>query len=605
MSPPTSPLAMTNLSFWMQNNVLDIIPAPIAILNKDLDVIHANLAFTKTFGSWENQKCWAVYHKSDGPCHHKSCIRAFEKQMPITSKGSGITQTGQAINYTKYTLPLMDEQGEVSHILELCIDNTASDILRHEYNSLFDLVPCCIVVIDKELRIIDSNRMVRDLYGNLEGRQCYRALKGHDSLCANCTARRAFITRQPQHDQHVWTLPGGNVAHYQVTAIPIIDETGDVSAIMEMAMDITELLRLRDQGEMNTLLLEEIVTHSYRGLVVISDTGDIPLLNPQIIEILGLPAIGVSSAEEIFALMPQEVNKAIAARQDSFIYPEILLFPEREEDAIPVILTGKRLKLGNRFVGYLIGIFDLRARKKLEKEKVEAERMAAVGHTVSGLAHGVKNLVTALEGGMYMLSSGLEGGKAERIAQGIDMLQRNIDRIGGFVKSFLSFARSREIVPHLGDPAAVAREVAEPYMVRARQSGIELNLDIQEGVPKASIDYESLHEALTNLVGNAIDACVMTEEGKSCTIDVRFAEENDVLVYQVHDTGCGMDAATKKKVFSNFFTTKGDHGTGIGLLMTKKLVQQHGGTIEVESEVGEGTTFTIRLPRERLPQPKE
>ena len=254
-------------------------------------------------------------------------------------------------------------------------------------------------------------------------------------------------------------------------------------------------------------------------------------------------------------------------------------------------------------LGLLLGFHDRREVKKLEKAKVEAERMAAVGHTVSGLAHGVKHLVTALEGGMYMLTSGMNTGKPERIAQGIDMLQRNIDRIGGYVKSFLNFARSRQLKVEVGDPAAVLSEVVELYKVKAQQNNIALTLHVQPGLREVPYDYESLHEALTNLVGNAVDACIMTEEGKKCGIDVRLSEKDDVLIYEIADTGCGMDADTKKKVFSNFFTTKGDGGTGLGLLMTKKQIQEHGGSIELESELGKGTTFRLRLPRASLPRP--
>jgi PAS domain S-box-containing protein len=597
---------MPNLSFWMETNVLDIIPVPVAILDSDLLIIHANKAFTDSFGPWEN---WNAQTEASCECQPQNGMRTsrrvLDKRTPLAGKGKCATRAGQTLHYTKYSLPILDHEGAASYLLELYIDNTSADILRHEYKSLFDLVPCSIVILDKELRIVDSNRAVRDVYGDLEGRICHKALKGQESLCANCTARRAFITMRAQQDQHVWVAPDGSLMHFQVTALPICDEQGRVTAIMEMGVDITELLRLRDQGEMNTLFLNEIVTHSYRGLAVVSDTGDIPLLNPQMIDLLGLPAIGASSGEELYSLLPEEAIQAIRERQSSFDYRDILLFPERGDDAIPVNLTGKRLSIGGQFQGYLIGIFDLRERKRLEREKREADRMAAVGHTVSGLAHGVKNLVTALEGGMYMLSSGMQGGKAERIAQGMDMLQRNIERIGGFVKSFLSFARSREIMPKMGDPAALAAEVAEQYRVKAQSNNIELNIDVQQGVAPASIDYESLHEALTNLVGNAIDACVMTEEGRKCSITVRFAEEKGVLIYQVSDTGCGMDEQTRKKVFSNFFTTKGENGTGIGLLMTKKLVQQHGGNINLESTLGEGTTFTIRLPRAALPRPKE
>jgi len=86
---------------------------------------------------------------------------------------------------------------------------------------------------------------------------------------------------------------------------------------------------------------------------------------------------------------------------------------------------------------------------------------------------------------------------------------------------------------------------------------------------------------------------------------MRVFEADGVITYEVADNGCGMDYAVKQKVFTNFFTTKGQGGTGLGLLMTKKIVQEHGGHMEMESEFGQGTCFRICLPRERLPKVME
>ncbi|MDF1591558.1 MAG: response regulator [Desulfobacterales bacterium] len=244
--------------------------------------------------------------------------------------------------------------------------------------------------------------------------------------------------------------------------------------------------------------------------------------------------------------------------------------------------------------------------EQLVREKsakiVEIERQAAVGQTVAGLAHGIKNLITALEGGMYMLSSGLSQSSTDRIQKGLEMLTRNIERISTFVKAFLSFSRGREIKVKLSNPAEIAKEVVELYSVKARKLGIELNNECSGNIKPAPIDYESMHECLTNLVGNAIDACHLSEKGRRTHVTVRTFEENETVIYEVVDDGCGMDYEVKKKVFTTFFTTKGLGGSGIGLLMTKKIIQEHGGAIDLKTEPGEGSTFRITLHRKRLPK---
>jgi len=247
---------------------------------------------------------------------------------------------------------------------------------------------------------------------------------------------------------------------------------------------------------------------------------------------------------------------------------------------------------------------DVTKTKKLEKEKLEAERMAAVGQTVAGLAHGVKNLINALEGGMYLLKSGINQNKMDRVSDGMDMLIRNIERVSMFVKEFLTFSKGREIQVNIEDPALIAHEVVELYAGQAAKHGIELRCEIPDPVSPAPMDYEGMHECLTNLVGNAIDACNMSEKKENCFVAIRISEKDDAIFFEVIDNGCGMDYEVKQKVFTNFFTTKGLGGAGLGLLTTKKIVQEHGGFITFTSESGEGSTFLIRLPRKRLPKHK-
>ena len=148
----------------------------------------------------------------------------------------------------------------------------------------------------------------------------------------------------------------------------------------------------------------------------------------------------------------------------------------------------------------------------------------------------------------------------------------------------------------------VAREVVSLYSHRAQEAGIELISEQLSEIGPAPIDYNGMHECLTNLVGNAIDACLMSEDDDKRHVWVRTFEENGAIVYEVVDDGCGMDYEVKRKVFTSFFTTKGLGGTGLGLLTTKKIVQEHGGKIELETEEGKGTTFRITLSREHLPK---
>jgi signal transduction histidine kinase len=245
---------------------------------------------------------------------------------------------------------------------------------------------------------------------------------------------------------------------------------------------------------------------------------------------------------------------------------------------------------------------DITATKRLEREKLDAERLAAVGQTVAGLAHGIKNVLMGLEGGMYVIRSGMEKGDGERIFRGWQMLEENISRITAFVKGFLEFAKGTTPKVQLVDPNRVAGKVVELFRDTARLVGIELRADLDPGILYALLDEEGIHTCLSNLVSNALDACQISDKtGRHVTL--RSREREGSLVYEVADDGVGMDYDIKKKIFTNFFSTKGSNkGTGLGLLTTRKIVQEHGGSVSFESRAGQGSVFRLEFPRDRLPR---
>jgi PAS domain S-box-containing protein len=257
----------------------------------------------------------------------------------------------------------------------------------------------------------------------------------------------------------------------------------------------------------------------------------------------------------------------------------------------------------NGEIPFILEMFtDITPVKRLEREKREAERMAAVGETVAGVAHGVKNILMGLEGGMYAVNTGIQMGDDERIARGWTVLEDNVTRISAFVKEFLDFAKGTATTVALVDPNRPARAVVELFRERAAQAGIRLEEDVQDGVRAAPLDEEGIHTCLANLVSNAIDACTLSDKERDFVVTLASREEDGVLIYEVVDNGQGMDYEISRKVFSRFFTTKGsDRGTGLGLLTTKRIVHQHGGRISFESKEGEGSVFRIELPRATLP----
>lgn len=241
--------------------------------------------------------------------------------------------------------------------------------------------------------------------------------------------------------------------------------------------------------------------------------------------------------------------------------------------------------------------------KLLEEEKFEAERLAAVGQTVAGLAHGIKNVLMGLDGGMYIARSGIERGDGARLLQGWQMLEDNIARITSFTREFLEFARGRTPKVAMVDPNHIALQAVDLFKETARLAHIELRMSLDPDMAPAAMDAEAIHTCLVNLVSNALDAC-QTSDRSGGHVTLSTFDRDGVIVFEVTDDGVGMDYEVKKKVFTNFFSTKASRqGTGLGLLTTRKTVQEHGGKVSFTSVEGEGSTFRLAFPRSRLPQP--
>jgi signal transduction histidine kinase len=182
------------------------------------------------------------------------------------------------------------------------------------------------------------------------------------------------------------------------------------------------------------------------------------------------------------------------------------------------------------------------------------------------------------------------------------MLSRNMEKISALVRNLLNFSKGREPQVTEVDPAALVAEVVDLYHEAAAREGVLVQVEPNEPPRPATLDREGIHECLTNLVSNAVDACQMSGHDP-CRVCVRVRDEGNDLVFEVEDEGCGMDQEVRTLAFTNFFTTKGSGGTGLGLLLTKKIVQEHGGRISFETSAGAGSVFRLVFPRDRLPAP--
>jgi signal transduction histidine kinase len=262
------------------------------------------------------------------------------------------------------------------------------------------------------------------------------------------------------------------------------------------------------------------------------------------------------------------------------------------------MFSGSILLEGANKLGTVAFFQDLREIKRLQRELVRSERLAAIGQTVAGLAHGIKNILHGLKGGSYLVDVGINKNDSQRLRKGWDMIKRSIQRTSNLVMDLLSYSKEREPEIVECSPNEIAAEVCDLMRDRAEQEQIQLIRDFDETIGKVYMDPQTIHTTLLNLVSNALDACLFDENtAKRWQVRVRTSVgPGNTIRFEVSDNGAGMSDEVKNKIFTSFFSTKGHRGTGLGLLVTRKLIEEHGGCIDVQSRLGEGTTFSIQLP---------
>jgi PAS domain S-box-containing protein len=461
---------------------------------------------------------------------------------------------------------------------------------------LFEMVPYNIAVIDRNYRIVKHNRNFQELFGPGTGKLCYEVYKKRAQHCSGCPADRTFADGKVRINDEEGRDREGRTAHYLVHMVPVVMDSGEIPYIIEMSTDVSEARRL--QNEYQTLF-EKVPCY----IAVLNRDFRIVRANQELRNTFG--ATTGQHCWEIFKRRAAKCEQCPAEHSfaDGGTHSAEEVGFNQAGDETYYSVTTTPLSGGDAVTHVIEMAVDVSELHQLMQEKLEAERLAAVGQTVAGLAHGIKNILTGLEGGIYIFKTGLDRGDRSRMNQGWELLDRNIEKISTLTKNLLSFSKGQVPKVRVINPAELAEEVVNLFQETAGQQDIHLRAEVDRNVAPAPFDPQGIHSCLSNLVSNAIDACQMSEKAV-CEIVVRCWEEEGSIMFEVEDQGCGIDYDVKQKLFSNFFTTKGERGTGLGLLETRKITQEHGGKIQLQTVPGECTRFRLIFPRDRLPEPE-
>ncbi|MEW6071576.1 MAG: PAS domain-containing protein [Planctomycetota bacterium] len=467
--------------------------------------------------------------------------------------------------------------------------DVAGDLPYREY---FESLPAYLTVQDRDLRIIRANQRFREDFGDPDGRYCYQLYKHRSEKCEVCPATRTFRDgREYSSEEHVRTRDGREMSVIVFTT-PIRNAAGEITSVMELSADITgiKLLQgqLRESRKRYRTLFEEVPC-----FISIQD-----------------PDLRIAEANRMF-------RESFGDRLGEKCYE---VYKHRSEECIPCAVKETFrdgcvhhseevvTSTGGRSINTLVYSAPLRDADGTITRVMEMSaditpirelqgQLESIGLLISSVSHGVKGLLNGMDGGMYLLKTGIEKQNSARQEQGLEMVQRNVDRIRSMVLNILYYAKERtpnlEFVParELGDEV-VAIQASRAQELKVR---VESALDADAG--EFAADRQAVRSLLVNLLENALDACRVDDKKTDHRVTFQVQGTSDAVIFEVSDNGIGMDRETREKAFSLFFTSKGVKGTGLGLFIANKIARAHGGRIELESELGQGTRIRVHLPR--------
>jgi signal transduction histidine kinase/CheY-like chemotaxis protein len=229
--------------------------------------------------------------------------------------------------------------------------------------------------------------------------------------------------------------------------------------------------------------------------------------------------------------------------------------------------------------------------KRTQAQLIQSTKLAAIGELAANIAHEINNPLTSVLGFASYLAEQVPPGRPMR--EELDLIQEEAGRARDIVRDLLHFSRQREFIPQITDLNVVLEQTLGMVRRQGALDSIRLEEIYAPGLAPVEVDVPRIKQVFLNLINNAV--YVMKDRGGSLTI--RSSASGDMVQVEVIDTGTGIAPEHLDRIFEPFFTTKPDvSGTGLGLSVSLGIVQSHGGTIEVKSEVGQGSTFTVKLP---------
>ena len=401
-------------------------------------------------------------------------------------------------------------------------------------------------------------------------------------------------TGEPGEYEIDYLRKNGSQVPVAITVFVVKREDGQSTGLAAIVRDLTERKYAEEQFRL-------VVESSPNGLLMVDEQGTIRMANRQIDQLFGYDRAELIG-QPVEILVPQHMRTHHAGDRAEFVaHSESramgkgrdLYGVRKDGQEFPLEIGLSPLRTANG-MSVLASVVDISERKRVQEHLLKAERLAELGTLASGMAHEIGTPMNVILGRAEYL---LQRTADEGMKKGLATIVTQVERITKVMNQLLAFARRRTPERRAVDLGEIVDDSLEMFEERIAHSRITVEKTIESSLPLVCADRDQLIQVLINLVMNSLHA--MPEGGR---LGLSLDRENRHVRLSVSDTGHGMPEEIRSKVFDPFFTTKDfGKGTGLGLTVVKGIIEEHGGTIAVESVVDKGTTFWIRFPIDEAP----
>ncbi len=404
----------------------------------------------------------------------------------------------------------------------------------------------------------------------------------------------------------------GGIRYFSTTLNPIRNR-GAISGVVGIARDITERINLEKQIVELENFSASIIKSIGSGLITVDMENRVTYFNSSAEQILKIPAEKIIGRriqeflkkEEVERLLPETGRKKLGD-----LNREMEITDALGEKVFIGFTTTPWVDNNQKKMGTIISFRDISEIKRLQVEMVRMDRLASLGVLASGIAHEIRNPLAGIKTMAQTLEEEMEPGDSRQ--EYLSRIIRQVNRLDELLKAFFSYARPRPPIKKWHDLPDIIHEVTMLLNKRISSTKVTLKEDYAPNLPQIFVDLNQIQQIFINLILNSLDAM---PRGGTLTLSAepvrtalkavdrrrknfrRKLQETLYVKVRVQDTGSGIPSEQLDAIFDPFFTTK-SQGTGLGLSIVYRILEEHGGEIQVSSKVGKGTTFTLLLPAE-------